>query len=136
MDPFSIVVGSTSLLGAIIRLTILTSRFTTEVSDAVEDMSAVTRELESLAIPVSKLKSDGGRAALGLPDSLIHDLSGIIRNCEDEVAKIECQLIKTAGSKFSSGRWAFTTKRVVAEHRSTLLAHSRALSLTVQLFSM
>ncbi|KAH6665188.1 hypothetical protein B0J14DRAFT_681050 [Halenospora varia] len=99
-------------------------------------MRAVAGELDLLNVSVSKLKDEGKGTSLDLPENLAQDLGGIISQCEAIVVDIESQLKNTAGSILPSVKWVFISKKVVGRHRSTLHAYGRALTLTLQLFSI
>lgn len=114
----------------------LTSTFVGDVNDAVDDMSAMSLELGSLSVPMTSLRRDGEQTSRDLPANLVRDLNGVVQNCEAVVVKIEDLLRRTSKSRFPCTAWILSGWKDVQKERSRLLAHSRALGLTMQLFSL
>lgn len=67
LDPLTITVGPVSRLTANACLSMLTSTFAGDVNHAVDDMSAMSLELESLSVPITLLRRDGGQTSHDLP---------------------------------------------------------------------
>jgi hypothetical protein len=124
MDPVSIIAGSATLLGSVIKISLQVTQFVDEVHDASNEMSSVSRELDSLSAPLTQLKNDASLVASLRNESGLQD---IMRNCDQVLGQMSLLMRKVSTSRTSSMRWAISGRAEMAKLRSTLETYKSAL---------
>jgi hypothetical protein len=95
MDLLSIKTACVGLVTTISKVSITVNGFIWQVRDARGDLDAVFRELLFLKTALELLSGDAERAeAGGFPQSLIKQISGILKNCGGVLEQIESSLHK------------------------------------------
>jgi signal transduction histidine kinase len=89
-DPISIAALAVSLAFKVGNVTVTTQQFMQHVRDSRMEMDRVSQELGSLKFALEMLAEDARTPGVAVPPALQH----ILRNCEEVVTKLECDLAK------------------------------------------
>jgi hypothetical protein len=94
MDPLSITTAWVGLLESVAKTSIQISDFVRIAREARGDLGRVSRELVSLKTVLEILSEDAGTEK-GFPDSLVKQISGILKNCGGVLEQIELRCRNT-----------------------------------------
>jgi hypothetical protein len=138
MDPLSITTACVGLVTTISKVSITVNGFVREVRDARGDLDAVSRELLSLKTVLELLSDDAeGSKGGGFPQSLIKQISGILKNCHGVLEQIESSLRKHSGGGVKKGvKWSLSGRDDMNKLRSSLEAHKSALDIALDMVAL
>jgi STAND-like protein len=138
-DPLSITSGCAGLLAAIASATICIHEFVRTIREAQSDLNGVSRELASLGSVLELIRQNAADGATSRPilETISRHLSGIISNCNVVVADIE-RLLENCGNDgaTATAEWALSGRGDMDKLRSSLEAHTSALSLASDMISL
>ena len=132
MDPLSITVSCVTLISTITRASYSLTSLIREWRDASGDLKAVVQELVCIQTIIENLMSHTiTPKECSVPPSLQHQISGILKSCNQVVGEIRVSITKHTKSRLGkSSYWTFSGGREdIAKHRSTLEVHKSALGI-------
>jgi hypothetical protein len=138
MDPLSITTACVGLVTTIAKVSITVNGFVREVRDARGDLDAVSRELLSLKTVLELLSDDAETSTGGgFPQSLIKQISGILKNCHGVLGQIESSLQNHSGAGVKKGvKWSLSGRDDMNKLRSSLEAHKSALDIALDMVAL